>query len=191
MKDGGDPPDSSGSSGGSSDDEDEEDESTEESTEGESSEEKKARRLQAPLKRKSQKKKGSVILLLLQQIAEQMQDIATLSEDLLTSGPKVGTYWQINLKHRYHQGHPALRELYLLATVIDRIRGGQLLEALDALAGRFIAVEAATHDGWNVARHLEVAVPSEQAIAPAELHLAARRHQNMIYKAQGFEGKGA
>ena len=74
--------------------------------------------------------------------------------------------------------------------MIDGIRGGRLLEALDALAGRFIAVEAATHDGWNIAKHLEVAVPSEQAIAPAELQLAARRHNNLVSRAQGFEGKG-
>lgn len=100
-------------------------------------------------------------------------------------------YWQISLKHRYSPGRPALRELYPLATVIDRVRGGQLLEALDALAGRFIAVNAATHDGWNIAKQLEVAVPADQAIAPAELQLAARRHYNMISKAQGYEGKGA
>ena len=74
--------------------------------------------------------------------------------------------------------------------MIDGIRGGRLLEALDALAGRFIAVEAATHDGWNIAKHLEVAVPSEQAIAPAELQLAARRRNNLVSRAQGFEGKG-
>ena len=186
----GDPSEDGDSSGGSSDEEDEDEESSSYSTDEESSEEKKARRLQAPLKRRSQKKKGSVISLLLEQIAEQLQDLSTPHEDLLTSGPKVGTYWQITLKHRYTNGHPALRELFLLASVIDRIRGGQLLEALDALAGRFIAVEAATHDGWQVARHLEVAVPSEQAIAPAELQLAARRHNNLISKAQGFEGKG-
>lgn len=186
----GDPSDDDGSPGDSSDEDEEEDEYSSYSTEEESSEDKKARRLQAPLKRRSQKKKGSVINLLLEQIAEQLQDISTPQEDLLTSGPKVGTYWQISLKHRYNAGHPALRELFLLATVIDRVRSGQLLEALDALAGRFIAVEAATHDGWNVARHLEVAAPAEQAIAPAELQLAARRHNNMIPRAQGFEGKG-
>lgn len=186
----GDPSDDDGSPDDSSDDEEEEEESSSYSSEEESSEDRKARRLQAPLKRRSQKKRGSVIHLLLEQIAEQLQDLSTPQEDLLTSGPKVGTYWQISLKHRYNAGHPALRELFLLATVIDRVRSGQLLEALDALAGRFIAVEAATHDGWNVAKHLEVAVPAEQAIAPAELQLAARRHNSMVLKAQGYEGKG-
>lgn len=193
VSEGGDPPGSSGSSGDSSDEDEDEEDGSEDSSDEESSEEKKARRLQAPLKRKSMKKRGSVITLLLEQIAEQMQDLSTSHEDLLTSGPKVGTYWQINLKNRYHAGHPALRELYLLATVIDRLRGGQLLEALDALAGRFIAVEAATHDGWNIAKHLEVAVtvPSEQAIAPAELQLAARKHYNLVARAQGYDGKGS
>ena len=111
-KEGPSPPDGSDGSGGSSDEEDEEEESSSESSEDESSEERRARRLQAPLKRRSQKKKGSVIILLLEQISEQLQDLATYKEDLLTSGPKVGTYWQISLKHRYHAGHPALRELY-------------------------------------------------------------------------------
>ena len=103
----------------------------------------------------------------------------------------MGTYWQVTLRQRISAGHPALRELYLLAAVIDKVRSGHLLEALDALAGRFIAVEAAIQDGWNIAKHLEVAVPSDQAIAFTELQLAAQRHNNMVAKAHGLEGKGA
>ena len=181
------------SSGGSDDEDESEDQSGEDSeysSEEESSEEKKARRLQAPLKRRSLKKKGSVINLLLEQIAEQLQDLSTPQEELLTHGPRVGTYWQVTLRQRHPAGHPALRELFLLATAIDKIRSGNLLESLDALAGRFIAVEAAIQDGWSVARHLEVAVPSDQAIAPTELQLAARKHSNLVAKAHGYEGKG-
>ncbi|CAK9117514.1 unnamed protein product, partial [Durusdinium trenchii] len=171
--------------------EDGSEESSDYSSGEESSEEKKARRLQAPLKRRSQRKKGSVINLLLEQIAEQLQDLSTPQDELLTSGPRVGTYWQVTLRQRHPAGHPALRELFLLATAIDKIRSGHLLESLDALAGRFIAVEAAIQDGWNVARHLEVAVPSDQSIAPTELQLAARRHSHLVAKAHGVEGKGA
>ena len=190
ARDGGDgSPSSSGGSGDESEDGSEE--SSDYSSGEESSEEKKARRLQAPLKRRSQRKKGSVINLLLEQIAEQLQDLSTPQDELLTSGPRVGTYWQVTLRQRHPAGHPALRELFLLATAIDKIRSGHLLESLDALAGRFIAVEAAIQDGWNVARHLEVAVPSDQSIAPTELQLAARRHSHLVAKAHGVEGKGA
>ena len=61
-----------------------------------------------------------------------MQDLSTPQDELLTSGPRVGTYWQVTLRQRHPAGHPALRELFLLATAIDKIRSGHLLESLFA-----------------------------------------------------------
>ena len=184
---GGDPPDCSGGSDDSdgSGSEDSEDESY-----SGSSEEKLTRKFKAPLKRKAERRPGSVAELLLSQIAQQLQELHVDREQLLTAGPRVTSYWQITLRPRHGAFAPAMRELFLLASAIDKIRSGHLLAALDFLAGRFMAVESAISEGWTMARFLEVCEPEEEQVAPAELQLQARRHGQLIARAHGDEGKG-
>ena len=182
-----DPP---GSSGGSDDSGDSDSDYSEEESYSDSSEEKLSRKFKAPLKRKAERRPGSVAELLLTQIAQQLQEIHVDREQLLTAGPRVTSYWQITLRPRHGAFAPAMRELFLLGSAIDKIRSGHLLAALDYLSGRFMAVESAISEGWTMARFLEVCTPEEEQVAPAELQLQARRHGQLIARAHGNEGKG-
>lgn len=183
---GGSPP---SSGGGSSDGEDDSDEDESYGIASESSSEGRLnRKFKAPLKRRAQKKPGSVIELLLKQVAQHLQEVGTSQENLLTQGPRISTHWQIALRPKHGHQHPALRELYLLAGVIDQIRGGLLIQALDCLAARFMAAESAVTEGWAVSRHLEIMTPESEMITPAEVQLQARKHDALLARAQGKGG---
>ena len=78
------------------------------------------------------------------------------------------------------------KELYALAVSLDALRSGDIEKVADLLAGRYLAVETSAFEGsWETARWLEVARLEERGAAPAEVLLAARRHQKTLDRASG------
>ena len=83
------------------------------------------------------------------------------------------------------------RELKTLAVALDYLIQGKLAEGMDVLAQRFRAVEAATSEGWSIARHHELiddgrvtTVPQEFREAAARLENHDQRHRALVQKAK-------
>ena len=104
----------------------------------------------------------------------------------VSSAAKVTSYFQILVRHHLANRPRDEKELYALAVSLDALRSGDIEKVADLLAGRYLAVETAAFEGtWDTARWLEVARLDERGAAPAEVLLAARRHQKTLDRASG------
>ena len=145
----------------------------------------------APLKRRALKTPGSVFQMLEESGAmERLSADGVVEEGYKASSsksqrPKLLTYYQLCLKPQLDVRSRDCKELAILAKSLDLLREGRLPELADVLAGRMVAVDTASRQGWNTARHLEVYCEEEEGVAPAHVLLAAQRHARQVEKAGG------
>lgn len=147
-----------------------------------------SRSLMAPLKRRSERSPGSVFQML------EDQAFAHLAQDgVLDEGgdvnerqkPRLFTYFQLCLKPHLDMRGRDGKEMAMLARGLDLLKSGRLAELADLLAGRMIAVDTSTRQGWGTARHLEVFSVDDGATAPPHILLAAQRHSQQVERAGG------
>ena len=85
----------------------------------------------------------------------------------------------------------AVREMFVIATVLDLLRKGQLSQVGDTLAARFFALHQSQLDGnWQAAKHLEIHSMDEATSTTTAVLLQTRRHAKMAAKAQGLDYPG-
>ena len=156
------------------------------SSEDEYPEESSSDDLVPPLKKRAKKTPGSVYQMLEQQALEHLaQDgVLDMSRNPGDIKGKIFTYYQLVLKPHLDTKTRDAKEIALLAHSLDLLREGQLLEVVDILAARLLAVETATRQGWATARHLEVFGEPDGAV-PAHILLEAQRHSRQVEKAGG------
>lgn len=166
--------------------------SEEEDLESKSKSDTEEEKYKAPLKKRSEKTPGSVMKLLIERIEESLAEIqpsGTSSDRVVLEGPKLIGYYNLVLRTKHRTQLREMRELYLMANIIDMVRSGEVLKAMDMAAARFFSLEQALQDGgWEVARHLEIAVPEESSITGPAMALEAMKYGKMIEKARGGGG---
>ena len=144
----------------------------------------------APLKKRSRRSPGSVFKMLEETAIERLASDGVVEDELVTSGakpqrPKIQTYFQIILKPLLDAKSRDCREMSMLARCIDLLRDGQLAILADVLSARFVAIDTATKQGWQTAKHLEVFGEDEESSVPAHVLLSAQKHARRIEKAGG------
>eukprot|EP00438_Fugacium_kawagutii_P023166 Skav227291 [mRNA] locus=scaffold4822:63704:66064:+ [translate_table: standard] len=149
-----------------------------------------SRDLMPPLKKRSQKNPGSVLRMLEEQASEHLAKDGVLEEGETAAhleGAKslIYTYYQIGLRTTMDPRSRDAKEVAVLAKSLDLLREGQLAQLGDTLAGRLIAVETSTRQGWQTARHLEVHTGEDEGPVPAHILLAAQRHGRQVERAGG------
>ena len=88
-----------------------------------------------------------------------------------------------------NMGLRSTRELQTLAKALDLVVKGKLAEAADVVAQRFKAVEAAHHDGWDMARHVELLPPTSVSAMPEqERERAAKERKKELQIASMVKG---
>ena len=146
-----------------------------------------------PLRRKARKKPGSVLKLLLHQVESQLSELqgAETHPSVLLGGTKLLTYFHLLVRGNGVQTSSRDgRELYLIAVLLDLLRGGQLERLADGLAARFLALQTAVADGhWGAARHLEIYTPDQASPGGPAVTLAARRHAKVLEKVKGHDNR--
>lgn len=147
---------------------------------------------EAPLRRRSQQRPGSVLEMLTDHVKECLDQSATTTtsggENSVTSGVKIMTYFMLQIKPNFPTHLRELREMFHLASVIDSLRQGDLLQTGDALAARFVAIHQSMLDSnWNTAKHMELHSMDDGLAASPALVLATRKHSRMILKSQGYQ----
>ena len=141
-----------------------------------------------PLQRKANREPGSVLKMLLQNVAEALAEAAVGGEaerDYLGGkANQVSSYFQIVARPQMSGKIRDLRELETIARCLDYLKLGRLAEVGDALAGRFMAVEAAAlSNSWQDAQHLEVIPAHHGGVASPAVLLRAQRHAKQVEKA--------
>ena len=155
---------------------------------------------EAPLRKRSKAAPGSVLKLLVQKAQDALDqgalvEVAQGSTSAITDGVKLTTYYQLHIKPHYAQQKGPMRDIALMARVLDTIRAGSIGRACDMLAGHFLAAHQALMDqSWVQAKYLEVIEPEEQNATSAAILLEARKHAKTTLKAESFDawlpGKG-
>ncbi len=153
--------------------------------------------LLAPLQRKSKQNPGGVLRMLIKHARQLMdQDTAVdVGEDTgILGGVRMTSYFSLMLRPYYPTTSRDMKELYLLATMIDQLRQGRLGALGDAMGSRFIAIQTAMSEGnWRSAQYLEMHPLDSGTPAPVSLLLEARKHARLIDKSQkqeDYRGKG-
>ena len=153
--------------------------------------------LLAPLQRKSKQNPGGVLRMLIKHARQLMdQDTAVdVGEDAgILGGVRMTSYFSLMLRPYYPTTSRDMKELYLLATMIDQLRRGRLGALGDAMGSRFIAIQTAMSEGnWRSAQYLEMHPLDSGTPAPVSLLLEARKHARLIDKSQKqeeYRGKG-
>ena len=153
--------------------------------------------LLAPLQRKSKQNPGGVLRMLIKHARQLMdQDTAVdVGEDTgILGGVRMSSYFSLMLRPYYPTSSRDMKELYLLATMIDQLRQGRLGALGDAMGSRFIAIQTAMSEGnWRSAQYLEMHPLDSGTPAPVSLLLEARKHARLIDKSQKqeeYRGKG-
>ena len=148
--------------------------------------------LETPMRKRSRDHPGSVLRLLTDHVRDQLQQSATTeledTENSITSGVKVMTYFMLQLRPHF-QGHQReMRELHHLSACIGALRRGDVATTGDALAGRFIALHQSMIDqNWQTAKHMEIFPMEESSAASTAMVLATRKHSKLVMKAQGYQ----
>ena len=155
---------------------------------------------EAPLRKRSKAAPGSVLKLLVQKAQDALDQSALVemtpgAATPITDGVKLTTYYQLHIKPHYAQHKGPMRDIALMARVLDTIRAGAIGRGCDMLAGHFLAAHQALMDqSWVQAKYLEVIEPEEQNATSAAILLEARKHAKTSLKAETFEawlpGKG-
>ena len=146
--------------------------------------------LMAPLKKRSRRHPGSIYKMLEETAVERLSADGVVEEGYESQGlrgqrPKMLTFFQIVLKPHLDPRTRDYKELSMLARSLDLLRDGRLAELADVLSSRLIAIDTASRQGWQVARHLEVFDEGEENTAPAHVLLAAQKHARQVQKAGG------
>ena len=159
-----------------------------------------ATRMEAPLARMARRNPGSVLGMLLQRIQEELDVLSTGTPGggSVMQASRVVSYLQQVIRPKHGMGWTRdLREMLSLAVVIDKLRQGQVAEAGDVLAARFLAIETAMNDGsWTAAQHLELAAPEAYGAVTPGVLLKTRKHAVSAARASGayppgpWKGKG-
>ena len=143
-----------------------ESESSEENSEDSSSEKSQgsSEDYENPMRRKSIKRPGSVLELLVQHARDQLEQSSTVGipqgKMRIDEGVRILSYFQILLRPQLGPVTGPVREMFLIASVLDQLRSGNLSAVGDGLAARFFALHQSILDGgWNAARHLEIFCP--------------------------------
>ena len=131
------------------------------------------------------------MLRLLVQKAQEALDQGSLVEvdkqggRLITEGVKICTYFNLHVRPHFSHQRGAMRDLWLMAQVIDLIRAGDIGRSADMLAAHFLAAHQALVDqSWAQAKYLEVAIPEEQSATSAAILLEARKHAKASLKVE-------
>ncbi|CAE7230165.1 unnamed protein product [Symbiodinium natans] len=138
--------------------------------------------------------------MLLQRIQEELDVLSTGTPGggSVMQASRVVSYLQQVIRPKHGMGWTRdLREMLSLAVVIDKLRQGQVAEAGDVLAARFLAIETAMNDGsWTAAQHLELAAPEAYGAVTPGVLLKTRKHAVSAARASGayppgpWKGKG-
>lgn len=141
-----------------------------------------------PLQRKANREPGSVLRMLLQNVAVALAEAAVGGEAersyLGGRGNQLSSYFQIVARPQMTGKIRDLRELETIARCLDYLKEGKLAEVGDALAGRFMAVEAAAlTNSWQDAQHLEVIPAHHGGVTSPAVLLQAQRHAKQVEKA--------
>ena len=139
--------------------------------------------LMPPLRKKSRKDPGSVFRMLETQAKEHLADYDESVNEVVKTGSKgrMFAYFQIVLKPQVDARSRDCKEMAMLSKSLDLLKRGHLSELADVLAARLIAVDIATKQGWNTAKHLEVHQQEDEGIAPPHVLLAAQRHARQVH----------
>ena len=163
------------------------DSSQESSEKDESSSDSSSESLMPPLKKKALRTPGAVYKMLESHMAEKLSQEADLGPGGENEGqrPKFHTYYQLCLRPQLDPRSRDCKELSLLSRLLDQLRAGQLEALADTVAARLMAVDAATRQGWQTAKYLEIDYDGEEGCAPPHVLLAAQRHGRLVEKAGG------
>lgn len=169
-----------------------EESSTEPSDEDGEEESKSSEEFEAPMVKRSREKPGSVLELLVQHARAQLDQSSAVtlpsSSARVDQGIKILSYFQVILKPQLGNSSAPVREMFLIATVLDLLRKGHLSQVGDALAARFFALHQSQIDGhWQAAKHLEIHALDEATSTTTAVLLQTRRHAKMAAKAQGWD----
>ncbi len=148
--------------------------------------------LKPPLQKKAERRPGSVLKMLMDHVRLSLSDLSLGDPDQEGAGSAVSTaarvqsYFQILVRPQLNNRPRDEKELYSLSLALDYLRQGQVTRVADLLAGRYMAVETAALEGsWETARWLEVARLEDRGATPAQVLLAARKHQKTMDRASG------
>lgn len=146
-----------------------------------------------PLRRKARARPGSVLSMLVEHAKEQLDQSSVVavpdgSDQKVTQGVKLTSYFQILLKAKLVGAMAQQREMHHLSICMDLLRGGKLSTLGDALAARFLSLHQSVLDGnWVAARHMELYPLEESTAAGASIILKTRKHAKLAAKAQGYD----
>ena len=146
--------------------------------------------LEAPLRKKTRDHPGSVLRMLIQHIKDQMDQTALMetesSPQILTSGIKVMSYFNLFVKTAFPHHQKELHELHHIAAALDLLRAGDVARVGDTLAARYMAVHQSMVDAsWMTARHMEIHAMEDSTAAGAAAVLATRNPARLVAKVQG------
>ena len=148
--------------------------------------------LKPPLQKKAERKPGSVLKMLMDHVRLSLSDLSLGdstqegAESAVNSAARVQSYFQIMVRPQLNGRPRDEKELFSLSLALDYLRAGQVTRVADLLAGRYLAVETAALEGsWETARWLEVSRLEDRGATPAQVLLAARKHQKTIDRASG------
>ena len=158
-------------------------------------ESKSSEEMEAPMVKRSREKPGSVLELLVQHARAQLDQSSAVSlpseSHRVDRGVKILSYFQVILKPQLGAPNGPIREMYLIATVLDVLRKGHLSQVGDSLAARFFALHQSQLDGhWQAAKHLEIHSMDEATSTTTAVLLQTRRHARVVAKAQGLDYQG-
>ncbi len=151
-----------------------------------------SKEMEAPMVKRSREKPGSVLELLVQHARAQLDQSSAVSlpseSCRVDQGVKILSYFQVILKPQLGATSGPVREMFLIATVLDLLRKGHLSQVGDSLAARFFALHQSQLDGhWQAAKHLEIHSLDEATSTTTAVLLQTRRHARIAAKAQGLE----
>ena len=145
--------------------------------------------LKPPLQKRAERKPGSVLKMLMDHVRLSLSDYSLgdstvdVASSAVNTAAKVQSYFQIMVRPQLSGRPRDEKELYALSLALDLLREGKVTKVADLLAGRYLAVETAALEGsWETA---QVARLEDRGATPAQVLLAARKHQRTIDRASG------
>ena len=147
--------------------------------------------LETPIRKRSRDSPGSILAMLASHVKAQLEQTSAIDMDgtdnAVTGGVKILTYFTLQLKPMFSGHQKELRELHHLAVTMDTLRRGDIARAGDSLAARFMAIHQSLLDqNWSAAKHLELYPMEEATAATSSVILATRKHSRLVAKMQGY-----
>ena len=147
--------------------------------------------LETPIRKRSRDSPGSILAMLASHVKAQLEQTSAIdidsTDNAVTGGVKILTYFTLQLKPMFSGHQKELRELHHLAVTMDTLRRGDIARAGDSLAARFMAIHQSLLDqNWSAAKHLELYPMEEATAATSSVILATRKHSRLVAKMQGY-----